>query len=97
MDVVSREGIDKAPGRVGCCLNGSGADGAWVLIPVDGADMCSPSAPTGGPEPIAVVCAATLVIEAVAEALGWGAGAVDVFTNLEAEGPCTVVPFPGCC
>lgn len=97
VDVVSREGIDKAPGRVGCCFNGSGADGSWVLMLVDAADICSPNAPTYGPEPIIVVCAATLVPETVAEALGWGVVVIDVFTSLEAEGPCTLAPFTGWC
>lgn len=68
--VASREGIDKAPGRLGCCLNGSGADGGWILILVDGADICSPDPPTGGPELVVVVCTAVLVIEAVTEVLG---------------------------
>jgi hypothetical protein len=63
-DVTSIEGIDKGPGRLDWCLNGSGAGGGWV---VDGADVC-PGAPTGGPEPI-VAGAATLVVDAVAEAL----------------------------
>ena len=69
VDVASTEGIDKGPGRLGWCLNRSGADGGWALILVDGADMYSPGAPSGGPESIVVVGAATLVAEAVAEAL----------------------------
>ena len=68
MEVTSIEGIDKGPGRLGC-LNGSGAGGGWILILVDGADMCSPGAPADGPEPIVVVGAATLVVGAVAETL----------------------------
>lgn len=91
VDVASTEGIDKVPGRLSCCLSGSGADGGWVLV--DGTDMCNPNVPTSGPGPL-VVCAATLVIEVVAETLGWGA-VVGAFASLETEGPCTLAPFTG--
>lgn len=77
--VASTEGIDKGPERL--------ADDGWA---VDGADVCSPGALTGGPEPVVVVGVTTLLIEAVAEVPGWGAVAV-AFTGL------TLAPFAGWC
>lgn len=78
-------------------LTGSEAGGGWILILVDEADMCSPGAPTGGPEPIVVVGTATLIVEAVAEALWWGAMVDGAFASLEAQGLCTLAPFTDCC
>ena len=92
MGVVSR-GTDTAPGRLSCCLSESGADGGCVLVLIEGTDICSPSAPTGGPEPL-IVGVTTLAIEAAAEALGRGA-IVDAFASLETGGPCTLTPLTG--
>lgn len=96
VDVTSREGIDKGPGRPGWGFDGSRADDACILLPVDRVDVCSPGAPTGGPEPV-VVGKVTLVMEAVPEALGYGAVIVGAFASLEVEGPCMPAPFAGWC